>query len=78
MSALIPRETLTDEPQPVRLPVLMPVRVVEGLRDVPVVMNARTLNAMIEAGLLDLRDFGVGEEDGDVMTIEQIVTARTA
>lgn len=72
---LIPRETIAEAPRPV---LLLPVAVVEGLRDMPVIMNARTLNELIAAGLVNLRDFGVGEADGSVMTIEEIVAARVA
>lgn len=77
MSALIPRETLTEEPRPVRLPVLIPVGFVEGMSEIPIVLSAKQLASLIECGLANLDKFGVGEEPGSVMMLEQIVAART-
>lgn len=74
---LIPRETLTEEPRPVRLPVLMPVTFAEGMTEVPVVLSAKQLASLIECGLANIDSFGLGEQDGVVMLLEEIVARRT-
>lgn len=73
---LIPRETLTEEPQPVRLPVMLPVNFVEGMRELPVTLTARQLLVLIECGLANFDEFGVGEDKGSVMMINDIVARR--
>lgn len=75
---LIPRETLTEEPRPVPLPVLLPVGFAEGMTKIPIVLSARELASLIECGLANLDCFGVGEEPGSVMLIDDIVARRTA
>lgn len=72
---LIPRETLTEEPQAVRLPTLLPLKYLVT-KDLPLQLTMRELVILIESGLVAPRGFGLGE-DGAVMTEDEVVEART-
>lgn len=74
-ATLIPRETLTEEPQAVRLPTLLPLKYFITA-SLTVQLTMRELVILIESGLVAPRGFGLGE-DGAVLTEDEVFEART-